>query len=524
MTPGSATLPLPRCRLRALSTLHGTSLAPSVHSLHHTPSLFLTPPLPPPLPTAPRLPTHRHKHIERYRTAYQSRYSECPKRRKSNISNIYHRPQQAVAAAIELPAGTDWRCAVPTNPDAKTSIVWPNRYVWSDPGAELCPTPAGLDAGLCSLQDGRSVIRCLPSFVIIGVQKAATRELMNWLRLHPTLSRLDVPELHFLHSIRCKAGSGKEDATDLQCSYGRDGVGPVRRKFELSEPEGFWRNYGRLFPTSPPNATADPEQQFNVGVYHFEKTPSYIAMPVSKIKMLRKTFPSMRFITLLRNPVERAYSWFRMKCLVDGNQTIGAGAGIVEVLAGERKGRLLYLNTRNMKALGLTKALKARRASGQKVTGFGLLDDFPNLRRPACSPEDFHTMFTAPGGEELVDKNDTGGAWEAMARGIYINQLRKWWSVYPASQIKLVTTDVLLTRSRDAMADIEKFLGIPPYRWEAHFRITDRNTTTIIDRTTKADWHALPKPILEKTSALLREFYRESIAELNKVIPVDSWR
>ena len=46
-----------------------------------------------------------------------------------------------------------------------------------------------------------------------------------------------------------------------------------------------------------------------------EKTPKYIEMHPASISRLAQTFPSMKFMLVLREPVARLYSWFNMVCL-----------------------------------------------------------------------------------------------------------------------------------------------------------------------------------------------------------------
>ena len=85
------------------------------------------------------------------------------------------------------------------------------RFVLQDAGA--CVTAGAVDAGACVVDGGRAgafrslvsslvggggekSLRCLPSFLIVGAQKAATGSLSDWLSRHPMLRRGSGPKAH----------------------------------------------------------------------------------------------------------------------------------------------------------------------------------------------------------------------------------------------------------------------------------------------------------------------------------------
>ena len=85
------------------------------------------------------------------------------------------------------------------------------RFVLQDAGA--CVTARAVDAGACVVDGGRAgafrslvsslvggggekSLRCLPSFLIVGAQKAATGSLSDWLSRHPMLRRGSGPKAH----------------------------------------------------------------------------------------------------------------------------------------------------------------------------------------------------------------------------------------------------------------------------------------------------------------------------------------
>jgi hypothetical protein len=110
----------------------------------------------------------------------------------------------------------------------------------------------------------------LPDFVVIGAQKSGTSFFYNLLTKHPSVKPAAVKEIHFFdrHFAR--------------------GVGWYRRCFSASK-----RVDGQRTVTG-------------------EATPSYLFDPQVPERMAQ-VVPEARLIALLRNPVDRAYSHYRMQ-------------------------------------------------------------------------------------------------------------------------------------------------------------------------------------------------------------------
>lgn len=105
-----------------------------------------------------------------------------------------------------------------------------------------------------------------PSFMIIGVQKAGTSSLYYYLSQHPQLLVPKTKELHFFDT---------QDDTPT-------------------------KEYHKLFPKS-----------YGINKLSFEATPRYIYYP-GTAKKIYDYNPNMKFIVMLRNPVDRAYSAWNM--------------------------------------------------------------------------------------------------------------------------------------------------------------------------------------------------------------------
>lgn len=118
--------------------------------------------------------------------------------------------------------------------------------------------------------------RMLPDIVIIGAQKSGTTSLYNYLIRHPHVARSTRTEVHFFDDHFSK------------------GERWYRGHFPT-------RSYGRI-------------RQLASGrrVYTIESSPSYLFHPLAA-ERASGTLPNARYVAVLRNPVDRAYSHYRME-------------------------------------------------------------------------------------------------------------------------------------------------------------------------------------------------------------------
>jgi hypothetical protein len=124
--------------------------------------------------------------------------------------------------------------------------------------------------------------RILPSYLIIGAQRAGTTSLYDYLCRHPDVAG---------------PTAAKEDAFWEKEVHFFD--------------DKFWRGvdwYRSFFPLSVSRALA---RRRNRDVIALEATPSYLFHPAVPARVAR-TLPAVRLIALLRDPVERAYSHYQL--------------------------------------------------------------------------------------------------------------------------------------------------------------------------------------------------------------------
>ena len=122
---------------------------------------------------------------------------------------------------------------------------------------------------------GSASSRMLPSFIIIGAQKAGTTSLFKYLKNHPEIQEPARKELFFFDG-------GKIEGRDIFIEQGL--------------------NWYRLhFPKIRPN---------HPHICTYEATTSYLFSPIAA-ERIWQTLPATRLIAILRNPVDRAISHYQ---------------------------------------------------------------------------------------------------------------------------------------------------------------------------------------------------------------------
>ena len=205
-----------------------------------------------------------------------------------------------------------------------------------------------------------TALRVLPDFLVIGVMKAGTTSFFNYLARHPRVCPPFRKEIKFF---------------DI---HYRQGLGWYRAHF----PTRFKMRPGRL-----------------TG----EATPYYIFHPTAPNR-IAAVLPNVRLITLLRNPVDRAYSHFNHMVRV-GRESLSFEEAI------ERE---------------------ADRINGEEVK---IIAD------PQYSTfKHLHYSY--------------------LARGRYIEQLEKWFAIFPREQMLILASEELYASPASTYRKATEFLGL----------------------------------------------------------------
>lgn len=120
----------------------------------------------------------------------------------------------------------------------------------------------------------------LPTFLIVGVQKAGTTSIYNYLKEHPQVYMSPIKETNFLEKDWEKA------APEIRSKKG-NGIYTFEK-------------YCQLF--------AEVKDEIAIG----EVSPNYLFHYKSSSECILRYLPNVQMLAILRNPVERAYSDYLM--------------------------------------------------------------------------------------------------------------------------------------------------------------------------------------------------------------------
>lgn len=208
---------------------------------------------------------------------------------------------------------------------------------------------------------GRKIIY-LPDFIIIGANKAGTTSVAHYLNQNPAIKISDEKEPMFFSSTPEMISAKREDA-NLEKTY-----------FAITLDE-----YSKMFE----NCTTEVK-------FFGEASTAYLANPYKSAALIKKLVPNVKIIVILREPVSRAISAYKMcrgygieersfKDIVNtsGNQkTINkTGHGVKEYLQNGLYVQLLgpyleFFNQSQLMILNYTELEKKPKAFMEKISGF----------------------------------------------------------------------------------------------------------------------------------------------------------
>ncbi|MBW2269191.1 MAG: sulfotransferase [Deltaproteobacteria bacterium] len=243
--------------------------------------------------------------------------------------------------------------------------------------------------------------RALPDFLILGAQKAGTTSLYNHLLRHPRVAPAFTKEVHYFTLHR-------------------------------DEPEAWYRAH---FPR-----VRSLERR---GAVTGEATPYYLFEPRAPRRVAR-VLPEARFVVLLRNPVERAYSHYQ------------------------------HERARGRESLGFAAALEGEE---QRLA--------PELERMASDPTYTSAMHQRQ---------------SYFSRGLYAEQLERWRRHYPAERFLILQSEVFFADPAASCARIFEFLELPPHPLSG-LRVFNRRAYASLDPQLRAELagrYAPDKRVLEQ--------------------------
>jgi hypothetical protein len=213
-------------------------------------------------------------------------------------------------------------------------------------------------------------LHILPDYLILGAQKSGTNSLYWYLRQHPFVKRATTKEILFFDKY-----------------YDR-GLNWYRVCFPLKSQKYFLKNIlGKNLLTG-------------------EATERYLDHPHAP-QRVKESIPNVKFIILLRNPVDRAYSHYNMRFSV-GNETLSFEEAIEK---------------------------EVQRTKGEYEK---MLND-ENYYSQAY----FHHSY--------------------LDRGIYVEKIKRWMSIFPKEQFLLIQSEEFLKNTPLIYNKVLKFLNLPKW-------------------------------------------------------------
>jgi hypothetical protein len=143
----------------------------------------------------------------------------------------------------------------------------------------------------------------LPDFLIIGAQKAGTTSLHHYCNQHPNISMSQVKEPMFFASTTLPTITFAEQSAKHPYAF-----------FYLEEYSNLFKKALLLkaIRRSFLSYLAHPMQTFSPSPLLGEASTAYLANPFPSTIWIKKMIPNVKLIVILRSPIERAVSAYKM--------------------------------------------------------------------------------------------------------------------------------------------------------------------------------------------------------------------
>lgn len=151
----------------------------------------------------------------------------------------------------------------------------------------------------CSFSNRTFQLRTnVPKYIIVGAQKSGTTALYEFLKEHPMIQGSIAPETHFFDWHYPKGKDQEQEFLQRLNLHQND----------LSEKElqcAIQKVYSECF-------NLNSTDRLPSSSVFIEKTPSYLFLPDVPARIYEACFWKPKIIVILRNPIDRAYSHYRM--------------------------------------------------------------------------------------------------------------------------------------------------------------------------------------------------------------------
>jgi len=324
---------------------------------------------------------------------------------------------------------------------------------------------------------GKTFVRTpkIPSFIILGAQKSGTTSLFHYLIQHPNV----VPPLNFLK----KNGEGKSFEVHF---FDRGGFFAERKNSTTTEEEFYCSKRQKYFRRNFQVGKIKNAAQKGRNLMTFDKTPTYLVKSLhSQPELISKTVPWAKYIVILRNPVDRAYSHYKM--VTKGNMTNPA-----------------EFDSAVREELGLLQKVGLITVPDAVLVPHN--STLPSMASPAAPHEFKFTFPIRSAMDETKVFSDVFKNNLYLIRGFYAIQLRAWINALPHPEQILVLNSKDLERSpNDVYRRILCHVGLPEHNLSAgRKKFNARRSPT--------------KPMWNTTRKLLEALFRPQNADLDRLL------
>lgn len=169
----------------------------------------------------------------------------------------------------------------------------------------------------CSVSGHSYTLPQVPQFIIVGAQKSGTTALYEFLKEHPQIQGSSVPETHFFdwHYPKGQKERNLFLRKHHQMSADDHNITLTSDEWQCALRKTYSDNF---LPSDKMGNTATTNSVPHDDTVFVEKTPSYLFLAETPERILETCFWKPKVIVLLRNPIDRAVSHYRMNIFVKG--------------------------------------------------------------------------------------------------------------------------------------------------------------------------------------------------------------
>mmetsp|Transcript_1402 Transcript_1402/g.4424 ORF Transcript_1402/g.4424 Transcript_1402/m.4424 type:complete len:469 (-) Transcript_1402:129-1535(-) len=318
--------------------------------------------------------------------------------------------------------------------------------------------------------------QCLPSFMVIGSQKAATSKLRWYLSRHPSI---DIPKEEAFHG----------------------GPNPVAAWDTSAEP-WLLSTYLDAF-----------EDVCNSTRVTGLKMPDYIVMSSRTIQLFHVANPRVRILVTLREPIARMYSYFAMQLRFGWSPINHMGKNPCM----QRRLREL-LRAKEAAALAARAAGRPVENESVRFTSEDIMVANLHCVRP-CYRNNASGLGEAAAQEvwhEEAVPQCRNIYFTPLVHSMYALHLRRWLRVFPVDSLLLLRFDDIVLRPIDALQRLAAFLNLPPF--PEGFKVEHgRENYTTVTRLLESG------AVTRESLRLLHEFFAPHDAMLRQMFGQSFW-